>query len=890
MFDRAHYNPSTPSERTPHPMTLPLSALVVLVAYVAGVTFVGSRLGRSRQSVEGYFLAGRAVPWWAITFCIVATETSTLTFVGVPGMAYTGDWRFLQLAFGYVVGRIVIASVLVPAYFEGALFTSYELLQKRFGGGVRTAAAAIFLLSRTLGDGIRLHAACLVLAVAAGVPEWAVILVLGLAMILYTEKGGVTATIWTDAVQMFVYLLGAFVCLIAVGGSLPQGVSAALAQAAAQGKLRVLDWSLDPTQAYTFWTGLIGGAFLTLATHGTDHYLVQRLLVARSRRDAALGLALSGPLVLLQFVVFLVLGSLLYAHFGGRPFVRGDEVLPTFAATALPGPLLGFILAAIVAAALSPSLNSMASATVRDFYLPYVRPDADESRQMRVGRACTVAFGLAQMGVAALAQDLDSALQAGLAALSYASGPTVGAFLLGVLTRSATSRGTLMGMVAGLLGSLSVGTLAAPVIGWPGVAWTWNVAVGTIITVVVGVVASRWSVRFRLPELALATTAFLISGGLAELYLRYFHPVHGMLYALHPRYLHTLVPGARRLFVHQPEDGGRALLVTVSSEGFLGSDLGPRARHTRRIAVYGDSFVAGEFSPVEERFATRLARRLSADGPVEAVNAAVVGYGPDQAALRLEDEMALLRPDLVVMAVFAGNDFGDLLRNRVFFLDPSQRLAQRTPRVSADVRTEFVLAEEQARGSMLLRGIRELLSRDGPPTPPELLPPGGYAYLLQRRRREAALATSPGNDVVEHLLGDPYDADLSLEPDSESARYKAALMEGVLGRIAEIAKKQQVPLVFLFIPSAYDIGEGFEHPDRERFPAYRPSALTDALTLAAERNGWTYLNLFPVYEAALPAHLYFRRDEHWNARGQDLAAEQVAALVRARGLLPRLAQ
>ena len=871
-------------------MTLPPSALVVLVAYVLGVTLVGSRLGRSRQGVLGYFLAGRAVPWWAITFCIVATETSTLTFVGVPGMAYTGDWRFLQLAFGYVVGRLVIAGVLVPAYFKGALFTSYELLQSRFGGGVRAAAASIFLLSRTLGDGIRLHAACLVVAVAAGVPEWTCILVLGLAMILYTEEGGVTATIWTDVVQMFVYLLGALVCLVAVARTLPQGVAASLGETAAQGKLRVLDFSFDPTQAFTFWAGLIGGAFLTLATHGTDHYLVQRLLVARSRRDAALGLALSGPLVLLQFVVFLVLGSLLYAHFGGRPFARGDEVLPTFAATALPGALLGFILAAIVAAALSPSLNSMASATVRDFYLPYVRPDADESRQMRVGRACTVVYGLAQMGVAALAQDLDSALSAGLAALSYASGPTVGAFLLGVLTRTATSRGTLLGMVAGLLGSLAVGALAAPVFGWPGVAWTWNVAVGTVLTVVVGLLASRWSGRLPLPELALATIALVVSGGLAELYLRYFHPIHGMLYALHPRYLHTLVPGARRLFVHQPEDGGRALLVTVNREGFLGPPLQPRKGRARRVAVYGDSFVAGEFSPVEERFATRLARRLSADGPVEAVNAGVVGYGPDQAALRLEDEIAPLGPDLVVMAVFPGNDFGDLLRNRVFFLDPANGLAQRAPRLSAEVRAEFALAEEQARGSMLLRGVRELLSRNGPPAAPELLPPGGYAYLLHRRRREVALATTPGHDEVEHLLGDPYDADVSLEPDSESARYKAALMEGVLGRIAGIARRQGVPLVFLFIPSAYDVGEGFEHPDRERFPAYRPSALTDVLTLAAERNGWTYLDLYPVYEAALPARLYFQRDEHWNARGQDLAAEQVAALVRARGLLPGPAQ
>ena len=474
-------------------MTLPPAALAVLVAYVAGITAFGSWLGRSRKGVEGYFLASRAIPFWAVAFCIVATETSTLTFIGVPGMAYTGDWRFLQLAFGYVLGRLLIAAILLPAYFRGTLFTSYELLQNRFGGPVRAVAASLFLVSRTLGDGIRLHAAALVIAVAAGVPEWGCIVVLGAAMILYTEEGGVTATIWTDVIQMFVYLLGAVVCFVAVARALPLGVMATLEQAAAAGKLRVIDTSFSLTEPYTLWAGLIGGMFLTLATHGTDHYLVQRLLVARSRGAASSGLVLSGILVLAQFALFLTLGTLLFAHYGGRPFARGDEILPTFASTELPGALTGFILAAIVAAALSPSLNSMASATVRDFYLPYVRPDADDARQMRVGRAFTVIWGVAQIAVALLAQNLDSALQAGLAALSYASGPTVGAFLLGVLTTRATSRGTVIGMVAGLLGSLAVGQLAPQVFGRPGVAWTWNVAVGTTLTMAAGLLASHFS-------------------------------------------------------------------------------------------------------------------------------------------------------------------------------------------------------------------------------------------------------------------------------------------------------------------------------------------------------------------------------------------------------------
>jgi SSS family transporter len=470
---------------------LPLSAVVVLAAYVLAITAFGTWLGRRGKSVKDYFLGGRSVPWWAIAACIVATETSTLTFIGAPGTAYNGDWTFLQLVVGYVIGRLVVAWLFIPAYFRGDLYTSYELLQRRFGSAVRGTSAAIFLMYRTLGDGIRLHAAALVLSVAAGVPEWWCILPLGAAMILYTEEGGVTATIWTDTIQMFVYLAGAIVCLVAVVQLLPDGVAGAMAAAGAAGKLRLVDTSFELTRPFTLWAGVIGGGFLTLATHGTDHYLVQRLLVARSRRDAAIGLTLSGFLVMAQFALFLFLGTMFWAYYEGRPFARGDEVLPTFVSTQLPGALVGFILAAVVAAALSPSLNSMASTTVRDFYLPYFRPGATDAEQLRIGRVFTVIWGVLQIAVAIAAQGIDSALQDGLAALSYASGPIVGAFLLGVLTRSATSAGTMTGMITGLAVSLSVGRLAPVVFGRPGVAWTWNVAIGAVVTVVVGLLVSR---------------------------------------------------------------------------------------------------------------------------------------------------------------------------------------------------------------------------------------------------------------------------------------------------------------------------------------------------------------------------------------------------------------
>jgi SSS family transporter len=475
-------------------LNLSLSTLTVVALYLAAVTFFGAYLGRRRKSVDDYFLAERSVPWWAIAACVVATETSVLTFTSVPGFSFGSNWSFLQLAFGYVLGRILISAVLVPAYFRGKVFTSYELLRQRFGRSVASVAAAVFLFYRTLADGIRLHAAALVVAIAVGVPEIYCILALSAAMILYTEEGGVRATIWTDVVQMFVYVAGALVVLEAVVRLLPAGAAVqAFASASAEGKLQVLVPSFDPAITYTLASGVIGGLFLTLATHGTDHYLVQRLLVARSVRQARIGLVLSGFVVLLQFVLFLAIGTLLWRFYQGREFARGDEVLPTFIAESLSGPWLGFILAAVVAAALSPSLNSVASTTLRDFYLPFVEPGATEGKQIRLGRIFTVFWGVAQTVVAVFAQRASSALEAGLAALSYASGPTVGAFLLALFHRRTTSPSVLVGMAMGFGAPLLANQVAS-------IAWTWNVTIGTTVTFLSAVAADgirRATTRMR---------------------------------------------------------------------------------------------------------------------------------------------------------------------------------------------------------------------------------------------------------------------------------------------------------------------------------------------------------------------------------------------------------
>jgi SSS family transporter len=452
----------------------------VIAGYLLAITAFGSWFARFQKTTRDYFLTGRTVPWWAICFTIVATETSTLSFIGVPAGAYAGNMTFLQLALGYIVGRLLVSVLFLPAYFRGELFTSYELLLRRFGPGVKNVAAVIFMVTRTLADGIRLFATALVLSVVTQVPVTVTVIALGAAMIVYTVRGGVSAVIWTDVVQMFVYVAGALIVYFGLLLLIPGGWDEVLRTAGGAGHFEMWDFSTDPQRVYTFWAGLLGGVALTLATHGTDQFLVQRLLSARSVRGAAAGLVLSGVLVFVQFVLFLIIGAMLYTFYQHtplpRPLTRTDEVLPLFVVTSLPQGVSGFIVAAIVAAALSPSINSLAATTVNDFYVKYIRPGADEGTLMRVAHRATIFWGIAQIAVALGAQYVTrSVLDSGLAVLSLAAGPVLGAFLTGVLTSRVRSGAMLGGMAAG-----------AAVLAWAwwtaAYAWTWYAFTGAAIT------------------------------------------------------------------------------------------------------------------------------------------------------------------------------------------------------------------------------------------------------------------------------------------------------------------------------------------------------------------------------------------------------------------------
>jgi len=458
----------------------------VIGVYLVAIVAFGSWFARFQKTTRDYFLTGRSVPWWAICFTIVATETSTLSFIGVPAGAYAGNMTFLQIAIGYIVGRLLVSVLFIPAYFRGELYTSYELLQRRFGASVKNIAAVIFLVTRTFADGIRLFATALVIAVVTQVPVTWTVLVLGTAMIVYTVRGGVSAVIWTDVVQMFIYVGGALIVFFGLMQLIPGGLTEVSRVGATH--LRVFDFSFDPKTVYTFWAGLFGGIALTLATHGTDQFLVQRLLSGRSAREAATGLVLSGVVVFAQFTLFLIIGVMLYTFYQTtampRPLVSNDEVLPLFVVTFLPHGVSGFIVAAIVAAALSPSINSMAATTVNDFYLKYLRPDADEATLMRVSRRATIFWGLAQIAVALGAQYVTrSVLDAGLAVLSLAAGPVLGAFLVGVLTRRVGSAAMVTGMLTGIVVLTWIWSTGAT-------AWTWYALIGSAVTFGVAAAAS----------------------------------------------------------------------------------------------------------------------------------------------------------------------------------------------------------------------------------------------------------------------------------------------------------------------------------------------------------------------------------------------------------------
>jgi solute:Na+ symporter, SSS family len=466
--------------------------LVVVIAYIVAITAFGARFRKGQRTLRDYFLGGNRLPWWAITLSIVCAETSILTIISTPGISYRSNLGFLQLALGYLFARVVVSFLFIPRYFAGELYTAYQLIEHRFGHNLRLFTAGLFLLTRALAEGVRVFAISIVIAIifkTGVVPSLIIIFILTL---LYTLEGGLTAVIWTDVIQLTIYVAGTVMALFVALHTLPGGWAEVVRVAhLGANKFTVFDFRFNWSQPYLFWTGLVGGIFLNTASHGTDQLIVQQLLAARSRKQSQGALLASGVVVFLQFSLFLVVGVVLYAfyrHFPpASPFQRPDQIYPTFVITRLPVGLCGLLTAAILAAGmanLSAALNSLASSSVMDFYKPLARPGADDRHYLRVSRLATVVWGAVIITIALGAQYLQrSALELALTVASIPYGSMLGIFLLGVLTRRANSRGALVGALCALA------TLGY-VMHYTTIAWTWYVAIGTIVTFSVGLFVS----------------------------------------------------------------------------------------------------------------------------------------------------------------------------------------------------------------------------------------------------------------------------------------------------------------------------------------------------------------------------------------------------------------
>ncbi|HEX8146734.1 MAG TPA: sodium:solute symporter [Pyrinomonadaceae bacterium] len=528
--------------------------LIIVFGYLVGITLFGIWFAGKQETTEDYFVGDRSVPWWAIAASIVATETSTITFISVPGVAFSrgGNFQFLQLVVGYMLGRVVISLLFIPSYFRGELLTVYQLLERRFGGRIKMLAAALFVVMRNIADGIRLLLTAIVLAAVytAFQPQANVttvtigsIVLLGAVMIVFTYYGGMEAVIWVEVVQLGIYLAGALAAAVVIASAVKGGFGGAVELGGQFAKFDVVDFAwrqtpytlsfpfteatytfslpIDLTKSYTFWAGLVGGCFLTMSTHGTDQYLVQRYLCTDRPRRAAAALLSSGAVVFAQFIGFLFIGVLLFAFYGphasplygdfaatcaqvnpteaaGRclsdpafakaasatfPFAGGDRVFPDFITKHMPTGLSGLVVAAIFAAALSSSLNSIAATAVNDLYKPF-RPKREDRHYLRVSHVLTLVWGVVQIGVAVVAMSYpSSALDKALSIASLINGPVLGVFLVGTFLRRVSEPPALVGMVASIVVMLYV-RFYTPL------AWTWYVLLGSGVTLLVAWLAS----------------------------------------------------------------------------------------------------------------------------------------------------------------------------------------------------------------------------------------------------------------------------------------------------------------------------------------------------------------------------------------------------------------
>src|SRR5580704_14955345 len=468
-----------------------------IAVYLLAITWFGARFRKTQHSLKDYFLGGHAAPWWAIALSIVSAETSTLTVIGTPVLAFNGNFQFLQLILGYLLARIIISALFLPQYFRGEMFTAYELMRRRFGERIRRLTAGTFLLLRALAEGVRVFAVSIVISTILGTGEVVSILAIVCLTLFYTFEGGMTAVIWTDVVQMFLYVAGAILSFFVILHQIPGGWAHVQQVGDAAHKFQMFDFRFSWTSAffsrnYSFWAGLIGGCFLTTASHGTEQLLVQRLLAAKNENQSRAALFSSWVVIFFQFGLFLFIGLLLFVHYSDVHSTApkpAESPYPSFVWNNLPVGLAGLVIAAILAAGmsnLSAALNALASTTVMDFYKPIAarrNPNQSEAHYLGMAKRATVGWAAILFLIGLIARHWGSVLEAGLTIASILYGSLLGVFLLGLLTERVQEKSAMAAMIVGLLLMIAVKQ-------WTHIAFTWYVLIGTTATFLTGCVVS----------------------------------------------------------------------------------------------------------------------------------------------------------------------------------------------------------------------------------------------------------------------------------------------------------------------------------------------------------------------------------------------------------------
>lgn len=470
---------------------------VIIVVFLIGTAAFGIITGGKQKTIKDYFLGSKNIPWWAVCFSIVAAETSTLTFISIPGLAYLTNLNFLQVTFGYLIGRILVAVILLPAYSKGELLTVYTFLEKRFGGKTRSFASIIFLFTRTAADGVRLFATAIPLKLMLNIDYPLAIAIIAVITLVYTYTGGMKGVIWVDVMLMFIYFGGALISAGYLINLIPGGLGTVTESAFADNKFSILNLGFDNgiagffSQPYTLLGGLIGGAFLSMASHGIDQLIVQRLLSTKNLRDGQKAIVGSGIIVILQFAIFLLVGVMLYAFYG-KLEVKSDEIFPMFIINVLPAGISGIIVAGLFAAAMSTlagSMTSLASSTMNDLYIPFWGKNLDERKKLIRSRMFTVFWaGMLVISAIFFMESSRAVVEIALSIASFTYGGLLGTFLLGILNKNAKQEDALAGFTAGIFIMISVISLKL-------VAWTWYTIIGVAATVLIGSMLNKLSDR-----------------------------------------------------------------------------------------------------------------------------------------------------------------------------------------------------------------------------------------------------------------------------------------------------------------------------------------------------------------------------------------------------------